>query len=263
MTSFLFILAEERQDQNAKRRKIEQAARASLPSEPNLTFKASSSKADPRAVHPSLPMRPSFDTFAAPPSPSPPVNQKSTQEKAFETGSKALGGSNSDIVANRSAIRMANMTAAEALKAEMAGLKPLKPKKTPPKVMNLVTPNVPTSPVQPPPDAPFASASNSASCIPGLDMADEPLDSEGIKPEIGTPMEPNTGPSDTTASQEQEQAVPNHSLVGLKRKLEEVDNLTPDGSNTPAEDDEPVEAIPAKKRVVHADGTVETEDTVK
>ena len=40
---------------------------------------------------------------------------------------QAWGGSNRDVVANRRAIRMANMSAAEVLKAELAGLSPVKP----------------------------------------------------------------------------------------------------------------------------------------
>lgn len=39
---------------------------------------------------------------------------------------QALAGSNRDVVANRAAIRLANMSAAEVLKAELAGLVPVK-----------------------------------------------------------------------------------------------------------------------------------------
>jgi 5'-3' exoribonuclease 2 len=45
--------------------------------------------------------------------------------KQTPTAVQALAGSNRDVVANRAAIRMANMSAAEMLKAEMAGAIPL------------------------------------------------------------------------------------------------------------------------------------------
>ncbi|WVQ75552.1 5'-3' exoribonuclease 2 [Cryptococcus sp. DSM 104548] len=59
------------------------------------------------ALHPSLPTRPAFDLVP--------------KEQVDAKAAQALSGSNSDIVKNRRAIRMANMSAAQALKAELEG----------------------------------------------------------------------------------------------------------------------------------------------
>jgi 5'-3' exoribonuclease 2 len=70
-------------------------------------------------AHPSLPAKPGFAQSANALG----LGAKSDTDAAVA----ALGGSNHDVVANRAAIRMANMSAAEMLKAEMAGLTALKP----------------------------------------------------------------------------------------------------------------------------------------
>lgn len=255
MTFFLFVIAEERQDQNAKRRKVEQAARAAAAPVHHPSFP----KAEPKSIHPSLPARPSFDTFAAPSA------QKINHDKAFKIGSKALGGSNSDIVANRSAIRMANMTAAEALKAELAGLKPLKPKGTTTK---------PAPPMAPPPnptqqvhqEAIKTEASvelEDEGGIPGLDNVEEIVKMDSQEEGPITPIDPSAEDSEVAATvAEQDQQSP-ASSVGTKRKFDEIDSSTPDGEIVLVEDEDATESAPAKKRIVHADGTVESEDTVR
>jgi len=254
-------LAEERQDQNAKRRKVEQAARAAVPAEPQpqLAFRASNSKTDPRTIHPSLPMRPSFDTFAAPS----PTSQKMSQEKAFEAGSKALGGTNSDIVANRSAIRMANMSAAEALKAELSALKPLKPKSGPPKTDASAAGSFPTLP-PPTPSEIQISFNEEDIGIPGLEPVDEPTAVEQLHDELSIPTEP-TEPPEVSATQTIEQDASSETPTkGVKRKIDELDENEGAGLEDDAIDDkERLENGSAKKRVVHSDGTVESEDTVK
>jgi 5'-3' exoribonuclease 2 len=99
------------------------------------------------ALHPSLPQRPGFDLVpkeeaeavgdakaataaggAAAAAPSPPGKKLNKTERAAEAikqgreqGLAALQGSNEDIVKNRRAIRMANLSAAEKLKAELEG----------------------------------------------------------------------------------------------------------------------------------------------
>jgi 5'-3' exoribonuclease 2 len=81
-------------------------------------------------AHPSLPAKPSVGDFAQRATAagfSAPSNGASNPAPAAAL--QALSGSNSDIVANRAAIRlanMANMNAAELLKAELAGLRPVK-----------------------------------------------------------------------------------------------------------------------------------------
>jgi 5'-3' exoribonuclease 2 len=169
---FLFLLnaAEERQDANQKRRKVEEARRAGK-DEPHFKDKggqdsrsnlvgmqlngetlvqvvpAKPSTSNAAPAHPSLPSRPAFDlvpakedptstsssslpSVPAPPLPDatfPPMQRAPEPAKPVKItekakGIKALGGSNNDLVANRRAIRMANMSAAEMLKAELAGV---------------------------------------------------------------------------------------------------------------------------------------------
>lgn len=221
-----------------------------------LVFKASNSTHDPKSIHPSLPMRPSFDTFAAPTPAPPPTNQAN----AFEEGSKALSGSNHDVVANRSAIRMANMSAAEVLKAELAGLKPLKPKASSGPAVS--APNIPP-PV--PTTLPVVEAVSMAvdSDIPGLDVIADAviLDKTILTAEISTPTDTSYPPTEALSSFVMEQASP---VAGVKRKLEDFESGSADQSGvaTPLEEVE-AEDTTAKKRTVNADGTVESEDTVK
>lgn len=76
-------------------------------------------------LHPSLPQRPGFDTVPAEADkPAPKPGKKLTyqqQAESLKAGLAAMSGSNADIVNNRKAIRMANMSAAEKLKAELEG----------------------------------------------------------------------------------------------------------------------------------------------
>ncbi|WVQ81281.1 5'-3' exoribonuclease 2 [Cryptococcus sp. DSM 104549] len=128
---------EDRQESNQKRRRIddhrrqdEEAARAAglRPDGPKgpgamtlngtdyVTVSApASSTARGGALHPSLPSRPAFDIV-----PKDEGKERAEQEEK-ERAKKAMAGSNSDIVKNRRAIRMANMSAAQALKAELEG----------------------------------------------------------------------------------------------------------------------------------------------
>ncbi|KAL0949870.1 hypothetical protein HGRIS_009904 [Hohenbuehelia grisea] len=129
--------AEERQDQNAKRRKIEQERNNRKtfdtgPS-PSLGLTASTTSSSGGPVHHSLPQRPSYDFAATADSIG--LGAKPTTESSqnIPTAVTALAGSNRDVVANRAAIRMANMSAAEVLKAELAGLMPVKPSASSPK----------------------------------------------------------------------------------------------------------------------------------
>src|SRR5262249_54067256 len=114
---------EARQDQHNKRQKIEADIRkANLKGGPSPLIQLTSSPTVP-PVHPSLPQRPLYNFavtadsigFGAPPT------AQSVQNAP--TAALALAGTNRDVVANRRAIRMANMSAAEMLKAEMGGVK--------------------------------------------------------------------------------------------------------------------------------------------
>lgn len=76
-------------------------------------------------LHPSLPQRPGFDTVPAEADkPAPKPGKKLTyqqQAESLKAGLAAMSGSNADIVNNRKAIRMANMSAADKLRAELEG----------------------------------------------------------------------------------------------------------------------------------------------
>ena len=104
-------------------------------------------------IHPSLPQRPAFEVAPvnSPSRLSMPSAHVATQPAPVQEGIKMA--SNHDVVANRRAIRMANMSAAELLKAELAGRASVQI--TPPSTnVNIVVPQVPVTasdvPVEPP-----------------------------------------------------------------------------------------------------------------
>ena len=110
--------AEERQDQNAKRRKIEAnggIVDGGMRMGETIYVPVETSGEPP--IHPSLPQRPAFEVA--------PVNNHTSRLSMppshipLQEGIKLA--SNHDVVANRRAIRMANLNAAEMLKAELAG----------------------------------------------------------------------------------------------------------------------------------------------
>lgn len=164
---------------------------------------------------------------------------------------QALAGSNRDVVANRRAIRMANMSAAEVLKAELAGLQPLKPSAS-----SLVPPPAPAAPVpaapipQPEPtatngDAPAAMEEDDNE-FPGLG---------GGVPPIVTDVVMNT--NDTESSPH-----------GVKRTHDVVEaedeEIQPDTALPAEEDDEAdPDASASYSFKVNPDGTVVQEDNVR
>lgn len=179
---------------------------------------------------------------------------------------QAWGGSNHDVVANRRAIRMANMSAAEVLKAELASLTPVKPSAN--AFTSASTPAVPT-PQPTGGDAPPAIVANTelseeGTDIPGLgagpntvstfvvDTMDEDKDEDGQR--NGTP--------DATSPE---------SPHGVKRKhniaeAEDEEAEEAEGEVTiPVEDDDDAESTEVTNYAlkVNPDGTVEQEDTVR
>ncbi|WVO15446.1 5'-3' exoribonuclease 2 [Cryptococcus depauperatus] len=117
---------EERQEHSQKRRRIdehkrqddEEAREKGVMNVNGTEYVAVSNPAATArggALHPSLPTRPSFDLV--------PKNEveKTQSNNEDDKVKRAMAGSNSDIVKNRRAIRMANMSAAQALKAELDG----------------------------------------------------------------------------------------------------------------------------------------------
>lgn len=286
----LFIcLAEERQDQNAKRRKLEQQNRQNgfttgpsptlgltvAPTAPNSTPNLS-------ALHPSLPQRPVGYDFAA--------NADSIGLGAAPTPQsmqyapaavQALAGSNHDVVANRRAIRMANMSAAQTLKAEISGLRSVKPDPpSPSKPLSMPVSQSPTSPPlasEDPNEIPgFTSHQRSNSGAELVSIA-RPSKMSVVRSEtpaasdMDAEGEPDTEPmltDDVPGNVDDVDAI----LAGAKRKFEEGPGSSDDAADTTdvvlLEDDDDDDAPPdetslALKVKVNADGTVEQEDTVK
>ncbi|KAF7981596.1 hypothetical protein HWV62_32650 [Athelia sp. TMB] len=243
--------AEERQDQNAKRRKIEEDQRR------NSQVKSVSAGSGPSHAlglnvtastlsHHPLPPRPSFAANAD----SIGFGAKPTAQSVLNTpaAAQALAGSNRDVVANRAAIRMANMSAAEMLKAELAGAQPLKP-----------SASLPAKP-----SFPADITMTSADDLPGLDGPDHTENDTpaAIEPE----PEVKQDPGDTTQEPEIDvnPGEVDNFLAGMKRKIEEVeDDIIANGLG-PETEDAPDDATSETKALkVNPDGTVEQEDTVK
>ena len=126
---------EERQENGNKRRRMEDHARQDrakaarengqpVPTDGTMQLNgqdyvtvtpAATARGGP--LHPSLPQRPTFDTIP--------------REQVSGHVSAALHGSNEDIARNRREIRMANMSAAQMLKAELEGAAPAVPEAEP------------------------------------------------------------------------------------------------------------------------------------
>ncbi|CAE7059562.1 unnamed protein product [Rhizoctonia solani] len=210
--------AEERQEQNAKRRKVEQQRAKEREQDAQLVEVTSAPT--PSGPH-GLPSRPSFDVFTGSSLPNNPT----------------FAGSNSDVVANRAALRLANLSAADAMRAELAGAAPLKPTS---RALAGANPATPEAPSPAPVEAP----------------APEPIAETEPEPEVPapTPVEPEvTEGADMIVDGVSTDDGPR----GVKRPAGDMEK---DDSDAPAEDEE----SNAKKALkVNPDGTVEQEDTVK
>lgn len=222
---------------------------------PALALTASTTALSGALAHPSLPQRPSFDFaanadsigFGAKPTP------QSVQNAP--AAAQALGGSNRDVVANRAAIRMANLSAAEMLKAELAGAKSVKP--------DLSLPPKPTFTV----DVPMASPTPTDDEFPGFGSHDNDISNDAKTSE-------DNGAEDEDADAEGEPDPDNQPaangddvdtfLPGVKRKINEVED---EADNTLAsdEDEAPEEIATAGSKTlkVNPDGTVDQEDTIQ
>lgn len=238
-----------------KRRRVEGDARL-----PQL----SSSTSENPAERQTLPRRPTVDshTLADTPLASP--------------GVTALGGSNADVVNNRAAIRMANMSAAESLKAELAAKIPLG-RKT---VSRISAQRVSSEslPVEAPPfnqntqyddtataDAPQAATTTSTSHpTPARDIPPIPE-----HPIIGLPLAPpasqatahddqDDGGDDMDTSSESDTAA---TPRGSKRKADALDESFDNVDGDPTIGDQTVLAASAQR--VYPDGIVEESDTVR
>ncbi|KAH7916764.1 XRN 5'-3' exonuclease N-terminus-domain-containing protein [Hygrophoropsis aurantiaca] len=234
---------EQRQDQEAKRRKLERSMNTGVKntSGPSTALGLTASTTT-YTTPSSLPQRPTNDFSAKADSIGfgAPVTPQSVQN--IPAAAQALAGSNRDVVANRAAIRMANMSAAEMLKAELSGLVPVKPTTSPAPSEPVPSSNSPSSESVDMTEIPgLGNVSQAALSNTDADNVDEDMDAEGDD-------DPNAA---------DDEAVP---IVGVKRKIEDVD------AEDPAETEdleEPEDASPSLALVVRADGTVEQEDTVR
>ncbi|TFK43238.1 hypothetical protein BDQ12DRAFT_170351 [Crucibulum laeve] len=178
---------------------------------------------------------------------------------------------------------MANMSAAEMLKAEMAGLSPVKPSSSlPPKPIVTQAPPAPsttldasrmsTSPADDSDDFPgFGTHSRPSALAPppvpqqqtrSDTPAESDADADGEVDPDAMSLTGNEGPANGNA--EDVDAI----LAGAKRKFEEGPgtNDEVDDEVVTVEEDDDDEAIAERKRLalkVNADGTVEQEDIVK
>lgn len=274
--------AEERQDQNNKRRKMEANGSNGIPMVAVTPSPALQLSATPSAppVHSSLPQRPAFDSFEAQANAlglgAPSASTESDNPAAIKA---AVSGSNHDWVANRRAIRMANMSAAEMLKAEMAGLTPVNADSKK---------NVPLGPSS-------TSASETLPILPETPVESSKLDIEtaaseeippgltsqmdqAVKPEVPPVESDHTAPILTDEDEDavgeldpdalmSEQPLPDPDaadqfLQGVKRKIDAVES-DHDEVLEPDDEDAPPDAPIATARKVNADGTVDQEDTIK
>jgi len=239
-----YVSAEQRQDHEAKRRRIE---RSGENDSGDMTIATPSAKLGLTAsttLLSSLPQRAeNFTAKADSIGLGAPRNAQSLE--SAPVAAQALAGSNRDVVANRAAIRMANMSAAEMLKAELSGLMPVKPSasKPEPVVSN------------PPPKTDDESMDDMD--IPGLGNAPSALevvhDGTGI---VGFES------SNSVVCPVDEPAT---SVTGVKRKLENIEGEDPD-EVTPldeesSEDNDNEDSSYAL--VIRADGSVEQADNVR
>lgn len=201
-------------------------------------------------TRPPIPQRPNFASNADSIGLGAPVTAQSAQEAP--TAVQALAGSNHDVVANRRAIRLANMSAAEVLKAELGALTPVKPAASSPQK----TTTEAKSPVQ------SLSASGSSASLMSID--DDQMDIPGLGknrnidltvPEVETNENSRQTEEDTSFPHTKDSSTDADTfLAGVKRKLEDDE-----------EDEDTVsdEEAPSFALKVNADGSVEQEDTIK
>ena len=230
---------------------------------PTPTYNTHYTAPAPPPLHPSLPKRPTFAANAD----SIGLGAKPTVESLANvtTAAQALAGSNRDVVANRRAIRLANMSAAEVLKAELAGLSPVKPSIKPP-------PKVPTLPLKPQvvreKDEPMPPLNiEQVFSIPEAPPVIPSLLEEGLDVDVDADGEPD--PDSTSAIKDSIKVddTVEEILAGAKRKFEEGPgeaDATEEDVVSIEEDDGDGDGVPTSLALmVNSDGTVEQADVVK
>ncbi len=274
---FVLYIAEERQDQSAKRRKLEAEGvngAKIVEVKPSAALQLTAAPSAPPAAnskpqHHSLPPRPSFNSFESDAT-ALGLGAPVPEAVAAINASAMVGitGSDKDWVRNRHAIRMANMSAAEMLKAEMMSARPVKAKdeftkkKSPTPVLNLGNPPVETGPPPPPIIAVEIETTNIT--LESTTTEDDGSAQETTLAEVTAPdaemVGPSNGPSNEgtpvpDASMADEKDIAEASPHGTKRKADEVENDNED-EDAPLEADE--DEVPADLgdlfRKVKADG---------
>lgn len=222
----------------------------------------------PNQLHPSLPPKPDFaqkaDALGLG------ASQQTPEEAALvSSASRALAGTTRDVVANRAAIRMANMNAAEMLKAEMAGLVPVKQSKSAVRSSSNAIPPTETS-EDPPSEEPAPAPQDVVMTNPIDTPAAQALSIDGMC-WIFTQLHRHVSHNHIADAPASDSNVP----VGHKRSHEEVEaedaaigedpnavTIVPEGDE---DSDAPVDQtdLTLAKMKVQGDGSVEQEDKVK
>lgn len=232
---------EERQNANQKRRRQddhrrqdqemardrEQAGTMTMNGQDYVAIINPANTARGGEMHPSLPERPKFDIVEKESQPARRPGKKMTyaeQAASIKAGLEAMSGSNLDVVKNRKAIRMANMSAAEKLKAELEGGVTEEDKEDKPEAEEKIEADAKTE----------------------------------EKPEADTEIEEQAAVEEDVDMPEDQDTSKKRKLEDAE---EEADGAN-DDEEAPANpgDDH---AVPKKKLKINPDGTVDYEDTVK
>ena len=229
-----------------------------------LTTPPTAPTSSSNVIHPSLPQRPSYNFAANADSIGLGAAPTPQSIRNAPTAAQALAGSNRDVVANRRAIRMANMSAAEVLKAQLNGLSPVKPSSK-------------DSPVSKPEPMDESNVDDDMDGVPGLSAFSRQWDPSPSLPPLPVPQLPRSqtpAESDADAELDPDTNLPSIDseavagevldvLAGAKRKFEEgpgSDEPTEDVVMIEEDEDDPTPSLTLK---VNSDGTAEQEDHVK
>lgn len=253
--------AEERQDADAKRRKMEKERGdiKAVSTGPSPALGLTAASLVPAPIHHPLPPRPDFATSANA------LGFGMVSQAHNPVAVAALGGSNHDVVANRAAIRMANMSAAETLKAELAGLMPVKAN------LHKASDSVTTEPA-PTSLSTISIDGDDEEEVPGFGLhksSDVNVSIEEIAKTSEIVMSVNDVSTDEPTDEPTDLAGSDHAdkvLIGVKRSISEVDDVVEESMAELGDDadDAPEDAgVVPKALKVNADGTVDQEDTVK
>lgn len=252
---FHFFIVEERQEQNAKRRKMELSKdgggldMANVKPSASLQLTAVPTAPPSLASPHGLPAKPNFDSFVDSTTTLGLGSLATDVSDAKVAAAVAMLSSKEDVVANRRRLR--NLSAAEMLKAEMMSAVPANPLARKKYEMEQ--------------RAARAQAAVVAEVTPASDSAEIEVDASNEVTQVEEP----TGNEGTNGFEIEQMAV-DSSPRGVKRKAGELaadgdgDGEAEEDIVLSSEEDEEASAstaVPALK--VNADGTVEQEDTVK